>query len=564
QLLFTTNGETVYDRLGDPMPNGVGLAGSYSSSQSALIVPFVGDPDRYYVFTTPAQLTAGGGVYAGLAYSVVDMTLNGGLGDVATLNVLLVDQVTEHLTAIRHANGRDVWVVCHGWNSDLYHTYLVSCDGVSGPVDSHAGDPLTQDPGNGFLSAMGCARISPLGDRIALTWAEFDADFIGTAHLDVLSFDNTTGTVGAGVSIIEGDTDADNLRGYGVAFSPDGSRLYWSEYGLQAGIGFSALVQFDMTVADLPTSAQVIASGPPEFGTLQLGPDGKLYCARLGGASYISRIDQPNALGTACNFQDVAVSIAPAQSTWGLSNDWDTFPVIPPLEPLVLNDTIICSGSSFIADATYTRPFETPTYLWSTGATTPTITIAAAGHYTVEVQLSCDVHITAEFDVSFGGASVELGEDRLLCLGDSLPLEAPNVAGDIFWSTGDTTRITWAHAEGPVWLTILQDDGCIARDTVFVDVTDCTCPVYVPNAFTPNTDDINDGFAPRGNCDFRHYKLSVFDRWGREIFASDDPQQAWNGDGVPLGVYTWALDYAWYDGERERTAERTGHITLIR
>lgn len=117
QLLFYANGERIWDRSHAVMPNGGSLQGHYSS-QSVLIVPFPEDAQRYYVFTTPAMA----GTYGGpdnLAYSVVDMTARDGLGDVMVLNQPLAGPVVEKLTATRHANGREVWVLAHGWEKTI-------------------------------------------------------------------------------------------------------------------------------------------------------------------------------------------------------------------------------------------------------------------------------------------------------------------------------------------------------------------------------------------------------------------------------------------------------------
>ena len=101
-LLFYTNGVTVWNRNNLPMPNGEGLLGNVSSTQSALIVPTPSDCNTYYVFTTPAQ-----DLVTPLSYSIIDMTLDGGLGDLTLKNVPLITGVTERLTATLHANGID-------------------------------------------------------------------------------------------------------------------------------------------------------------------------------------------------------------------------------------------------------------------------------------------------------------------------------------------------------------------------------------------------------------------------------------------------------------------------
>ena len=97
-LLFYTDGSTIWGSNHIPMPNGAGLLGDSSSSQSAIIVPAPDNVDIYYVFTVTFQAYP-----EGANYSVVDMSLNGGLGDVVTKNVALFAPAAEKLTAVQHA-----------------------------------------------------------------------------------------------------------------------------------------------------------------------------------------------------------------------------------------------------------------------------------------------------------------------------------------------------------------------------------------------------------------------------------------------------------------------------
>ncbi|MBQ0721749.1 MAG: hypothetical protein KBT89_16295, partial [Gammaproteobacteria bacterium] len=95
-LLFYTDGSTVYNRTHNVMSNGSGLLGDESSTQSAIVVPKPGDPDLYYIFTVDNALD---GANDGLNYSTVDMTLAGGLGAVASKNSGLLDKCSEKITA---------------------------------------------------------------------------------------------------------------------------------------------------------------------------------------------------------------------------------------------------------------------------------------------------------------------------------------------------------------------------------------------------------------------------------------------------------------------------------
>src|SRR4030095_4612563 len=101
-LLFYTNGETVWNKLHGVMPNGTGLLGHFSSSQSALVLPMPGSSTMYFIITTPEVFTTDP-----LCYSIVDMAAAGGLGTVAVKNVVLLDSATEKVSAARHQNGTD-------------------------------------------------------------------------------------------------------------------------------------------------------------------------------------------------------------------------------------------------------------------------------------------------------------------------------------------------------------------------------------------------------------------------------------------------------------------------
>jgi hypothetical protein len=108
QLLFYTDGIKVYDRTHHTMPNGTGLLGNSSSTQSAIIVPNPGDSNLYYIFTADCAENA---FADGYTFSVVDMRLNNHLGNVtAQKNISLYKPCTERLTAVKAANGIDK---CH-------------------------------------------------------------------------------------------------------------------------------------------------------------------------------------------------------------------------------------------------------------------------------------------------------------------------------------------------------------------------------------------------------------------------------------------------------------------
>ena len=260
-LLFYTDGDTVWNANHIPMPNGFGLMGHPSSTQTALIVQKPNSMNDYYIFTTPSQVSEDGNW--GFRYSIVDMTLDGGLGDIANKNVLLHDSVTEKLTAVRHANGCDVWVITHEWDSDRFLVYLVDESSINpAPVISNIGVIYT----GASNRAIGQLKASPDGSKLALAVTNIN-------QFQLFDFDNVTGLVSNPVTFTPPSFSGE--YSYGVEFSPDGTKLYGST-GQLPGIYQWNLLAGSST--DIINSETLIGGSDPNsfMGALQLGPDGKI------------------------------------------------------------------------------------------------------------------------------------------------------------------------------------------------------------------------------------------------------------------------------------------------
>jgi len=300
ELLFYTNGETVWNRQHQPMPNGRKLMGMGVSTQSALIVPDPGSGNIFYIFTVAPQ-----GTPNGLRYSIVDMTRADGLGDLPRVNLLLIQPVAEKLAAVRHTNGRDTWVVAHRWNSNAFVSYLVTPDGISSakPIFSNVGS-MNTGPGR---NAIGALKFSPDGRNLAAAlWRE-------TNKFELYDFDRSTGKVS-------------NARGfagypeaYGVEFSPDGRKLYGSCNGV--GGGETRIWQFDLKTKE---ALLVGKSANRKIGAMQLGPDGRIYVAREDNPS-LGVIQNPNLSGKDCQYVDEGLKLGGRRSKLGLP----AFVVVP-------------------------------------------------------------------------------------------------------------------------------------------------------------------------------------------------------------------------------------------
>jgi hypothetical protein len=299
QVLFYSNGDTVWNANHVPMPNGTGLFGQLSTSQSCLAVRKPGNPALYYLFTLACQGNANG-----LCYSEIDMTLNSGLGDVtANKNVPLLTPCLEKLAAVRHANGLDIWVVVHGLNSDAYYAYLVTSTGISAPVISNIGGIINSSFNN--VETIGCMKISCDGRKMAVAHYGFD-------EIHLFDFSRTTGAV-SNMELLN-----TTYSPYGIEFSATSNYLYvtsWSWSG-------APIYQYDITVPNsAPTELQigVCSGGSGAPASLQLGPDGKIYCAILFNDS-LAAINNPDVGGLACNFVNSAVGLGGPISYYGLPN----------------------------------------------------------------------------------------------------------------------------------------------------------------------------------------------------------------------------------------------------
>lgn len=289
-LLLYSNGENIWNRNHQVMPNGDSLMGMYSSTHPALIVPKPLSNSIFYVFTTDGLER---NLANGLRYSVVDMCLDNGLGDVieSQKNILLLDTVCEKLTAINHQNGKDIWLLTHRFNSDAFYAYQISELGIVDTVISRIGSVHT---GNGFYSALGQMKVSTDGRKIALV-----ASNIVPSIGEVFDFDPTTGVLSNPIRL---NTDYNE---YGIEFSPDNTKLYFTN--------LSGLYQFDL-LAGGGSAAAINASKTPITNGfactpagMQLGPDGKIYIGRCG--TYLRVLNNPNAAGAACNYTDYAINL---------------------------------------------------------------------------------------------------------------------------------------------------------------------------------------------------------------------------------------------------------------
>ncbi len=305
-LLFYTDGVTVWNAQDQVMPNGTGLLGGsatlLSSTTAAVIIPKPGSPTEYYLIAIDEQF--GGN---GVTYSLVDMVLDGGRGDVVAgqKNIPLLNTDSEKLEVVPASDGQSLWLLTHDNPGNTFYAYRVTSSGIqTTPVISTVGG--SQGNGSGHM------KVNRQFNKLALGNL-FDR------KVELFDFDNSTGILS---NPVIWDFDASNPGIYGVEFSPNGALLYISnlEFITQYDIRSSA-------PADIQNSRYVLpVSGFSQRATLQLGPDNKIYV----NAGSLDVIDCPDFPGAACGYRSNAIANQLGGGGYGLPK-WVFYPGDSPI-----------------------------------------------------------------------------------------------------------------------------------------------------------------------------------------------------------------------------------------
>ncbi len=202
---------------------------------------------------------------------------------------------------------------------------------------------------------------------------------------------------------------------------------------------------------------------------------------------------------------------------------------------------------------------------WNQGGTGPALTGLTPGTYSALIQDANGCNLTVPAVVIANRVvpvSVSLGSDTTICDGQTLLL-TPGSFASYVWQDGSTGPGLTVSRTGTYQVTVTNNEGCTGTGQVTVTVG-CS-GVFFPAAFTPDNDRLNDRFGILGDkALLTDYELSLFDRWGKRLFSSRNPDIAWDGryggKTCSAGVYVWKARYR-YQGKSE---QRQGTILLLR
>jgi hypothetical protein len=384
-VAFYSDGYSLYDGNNVFIQN---TLGGTSSTQNSVCIPDPASPaTRFYLFTANVDDGGGGDKPAvgslGIHYYHIQKTATSITVLTGPVKIANHNEVTEQICSGVDGNG-GYWVVAHeggnyGWQNWHFRAWHITTGGVSPPVISRQLGNYGNNPWQGSI------KINQCQDKIANVLSSSQV-------IEIYTWNQTTGAVDAMPRQVTGVAGL-----YGCEFSPDGNILYYS------GIGTNRLYQMDLSTGSVYTDpAWTSSNNTTEIGTMQLGPDGKIYVTNVstwGTPVYIGVVNNPNVLGAGCNYNKTGFLLNAGPATYpninrGIANiSW-----LQPNQP-VINNTLGCMSITFDFDFqdyfNQDITVEPGSEEWNFGdgtgfhsglGATPTYTYPAEGPYTVTVR----------------------------------------------------------------------------------------------------------------------------------------------------------------------------------
>ncbi len=402
---------------------------------------------------------------------------------------------------------------------------------------------------------------------------------INTDNLTVAENSLPNPDLGADTAYCEGVT-------FAVALSPGGFQQYqWSDGSTGPILLVTQGGNYEVTVTDVNgcvnTDDLLVTELPKP--TVNLGPDVTLcedsaFSVTLDASAALPPLGYTYSWNTlestpailVTSFGSYSVTVEDNNNNCLDSSRVEYVPfslVQPDLGP----DTRICEGEVINLEPAVNVE-SGYSFTWSTGASTRSINVNEDGTYWVELNAvngTC-VGIRDTIVLSLGLLPVvELGPDINACLGQTVVLlnqETSIPDAEYKWQDTIPTTSLPVFKTGTYRVKVTNECGTVT-DEVDVFFEDCY-QVYVPSAFTPNEDGLNDEFYAETDQELLEYNLIVYDRWGRVVFKTNDVRARWdgtvNGEFAQEGIYVWKLMYIRAFDPNGYRVERTGHLTLSR
>ena len=493
-LLFLSNGYNIYNKNLSLMQ---GVTDElHAVGTTMLTAPFPGNPSKHYLFYTPYDESR-----SDLKYAVIDMSANGGLGKVESINNIVDSGLSKGFTLNVIRNSEEFWIVAHRYKTDSFHVRKVTSSGIGAPVKSRAGS-------NSYEAdyRFDELKTSRDGKLIAgYSYADYTVIFATVySFVEVFNFNSSTGTLTSKVR---------SKRNFGyfgrsssIEFSPDSRLLYLmsmtNSYGLQpCDFGASAVYQFNLCYTDSTTftdNAMILATNftwcyVAYWGRLQLGADRKIHMPYYWDR-VLSAINFPNRIGSSSFTEFGAHSMmnqtaSPMNTTFNhyyvakavINNIQYSAGCFPdPVKFSISNDTIASAKWNFgdPASGSNTSNQLTPQHVYSS----PGIYTVTAEIYTAGGSLIEKLEEKVEIKDPAKRLLYQFPKDTAFCDGGKFRLKLNVINGIFKWyrkipDTDITYKIDVAdsidvYESGTYYVEMIQNDcdGCVMRDSIKVNV----------------------------------------------------------------------------------------------
>lgn len=227
------------------------------------------------------------------------------------------------------------------------------------------------------------------------------------------------------------------------------------------------------------------------------------------------------------------------------------------------NDTSLCPGTQVLYSAGL---FEN--YLWQDGSVFPNFYASEPGHYYVSATDSngCVQRDTVVVISFYEVPPDSLLPDTVVCPHVPLTLHAPNDYVSYEWNDGSVDQSLIIDEPAFYWVKVTNEYTCYTIDTMEAK-EECPTGIFIPNAFTPNHDGMNDLFTAIG-YNVTEFHMSIFNRWGQTIFNTDDISDGWNGTfegkDCEIGSYVYQISFAGELHGVTSSGNYVGNVTLLR
>jgi gliding motility-associated-like protein len=240
---------------------------------------------------------------------------------------------------------------------------------------------------------------------------------------------------------------------------------------------------------------------------------------------------------------------------------------LPPQHPLTLGeDLLLCPNDSVSLQGSY--PYKS--YEWQDASTDSILKVYSPGIYSLKAQDECGYFYTDTVVINYSNKKFEIGNELSICKGDIASLNSPSGFKSFAWQpvTGVFEKNSAFEFSPPITtqykVEAIDEMGCSFTDSLIVEVKDCLNKLFIPTAFTPNSDGKNEVFKPYVEGRIIFYQFSIFDRWGNKVFTTADPTKGWDGKfgGViqSTSTFVWTCEYQ-FRGEAKEI--KKGSVVLI-